>query len=67
VRRAAISPKQREKSSESGYAKADVTNRREIGRTLKRALEMQGPVVMVYRSTSDNHRLLEMVHPNVLN
>jgi acetolactate synthase I/II/III large subunit len=40
----------------------------QIGSTLKRALTMEGPVVVAipvdYR---DNHRLMEMVHPNVLN
>jgi acetolactate synthase I/II/III large subunit len=40
----------------------------EIGPTLKRALEMQGPVLIgVPVDYRDNHRLMEMVHPGVLN
>ncbi len=40
----------------------------EIAPTLKRALEMQGPVVVgVPVDYRDNHRLMEIVHPGVLN
>jgi acetolactate synthase-1/2/3 large subunit len=40
----------------------------QIAPTLKRALAMQGPVVVgIPVDYRDNHRLMEMVHPNVLN
>jgi acetolactate synthase-1/2/3 large subunit len=40
----------------------------EIAPTLKKAMEMQGPVVVgVPVDYRDNHRLLESLHPNVLN
>jgi acetolactate synthase-1/2/3 large subunit len=40
----------------------------EIATTLKQALGMQGPVVIgIPVDYRDNHRLMEMVHPNVLN
>ena len=40
----------------------------QVAPTLKRALAMQGPVVVgIPVDYRDNHRLLEMVHPNVLN
>jgi len=40
----------------------------EITPTLKRALAIQGPVVIgIPVDYRDNHRLMEMVHPNVLN
>lgn len=40
----------------------------EIAPTLKRALAIQGPVVIgIPVDYRDNHRLMEMVHPNVLN
>jgi acetolactate synthase-1/2/3 large subunit len=39
-----------------------------IGPTLKRALEMSGPVVIgIPIDYRDNHRLMEIVHPSVLN
>ena len=40
----------------------------QIAPTLKRALAMQGPVVVgIPVDYRDNHRLMEIVHPNVLN
>src|SRR5262245_31039472 len=40
----------------------------QVAPTLKRALAMQGPVVVgIPVDYRDNHRLMEMVHPNVLN
>jgi acetolactate synthase-1/2/3 large subunit len=40
----------------------------EVAPTLKRALELEGPVVIgIPVDYSDNHRLMEIVHPNVLN
>jgi acetolactate synthase-1/2/3 large subunit len=40
----------------------------EIATTLKRALEMAGPVVVgIPVDYRDNHRLMEMVHPSALN
>jgi acetolactate synthase-1/2/3 large subunit len=40
----------------------------EIAPTLKRALAMEGPVVIgIPVDYRDNHRLMEMVHPSVLN
>ena len=40
----------------------------QIAPTLKRALAMQGPVVVgIPVDYRDNHQLMEMVHPNVLN
>jgi acetolactate synthase-1/2/3 large subunit len=40
----------------------------EIAPTLKRALEMEGPVVIgIPVDYRDNHRLMEIVHPSVLN
>lgn len=40
----------------------------QIAATLKRALEMQGPVVIgIPVDYSDNYRLMEMLHPDVLN
>ena len=40
----------------------------QVALTLKRALTMQGPVVVgIPVDYRDNHRLMEMVHPNVLN
>jgi acetolactate synthase-1/2/3 large subunit len=43
-------------------------NPEQIAPTLKRALAMQGPVVVgIPVDYRDNHQLMEMVHPNVLN
>jgi acetolactate synthase I/II/III large subunit len=40
----------------------------QIAPTLKKALAMQGPVVIgIPVDYRDNHRLMEIVHPNVLN
>jgi acetolactate synthase I/II/III large subunit len=40
----------------------------QVAPTLKRALAMQGPVVVgIPVDYRDNHRLMEMIHPNVLN
>jgi acetolactate synthase-1/2/3 large subunit len=40
----------------------------QLAPTLKRALAMHGPVVVgIPVDYRDNHRLMEMVHPNVLN
>ena len=40
----------------------------EIAPTLKKALAMEGPVVIgVPVDYRDNHRLMEIVHPSVLN
>ena len=40
----------------------------EITPTLRKALEMEGPVVVgIPVDYRDNHRLMEIVHPNVLN
>ena len=40
----------------------------QIAPTLKRALAMQGPVVVgIPVDYRDNHRLMEMVHPHVFN
>jgi acetolactate synthase-1/2/3 large subunit len=40
----------------------------EIGSTLRKALAMEGPVVVgIPVDYRDNHRLMEIVHPNVLN
>ena len=40
----------------------------QIAPTLKRALAMQGPVVVgIPVDYRDNHRFMEIVHPNVLN
>jgi acetolactate synthase-1/2/3 large subunit len=40
----------------------------QIAPTLKRALAMQGPVVVgIPVDYRDNHQLMEMVHPTVLN
>jgi acetolactate synthase I/II/III large subunit len=40
----------------------------QIAPTLKRALAMEGPVVVgIPVDYRDNHRLMEIVHPNVLN
>jgi len=40
----------------------------QIAPTLKRALALQGPVVIdIPVDYRDNHQLMEMVHPNVLN
>ena len=40
----------------------------QIAHTLKRALAMEGPVVVgIPVDYRDNHRLMEIVHPNVLN
>jgi acetolactate synthase-1/2/3 large subunit len=40
----------------------------ELATTLKRALEMAGPVVVgIPVDYRDNHRLTEMVHPSALN
>jgi acetolactate synthase I/II/III large subunit len=40
----------------------------QIAPTLKRALAMQGPVTVgIPVDYRDNHRLMEMVHPSVLN
>jgi len=40
----------------------------QIAPTLKRALAMQGPVTVgIPVDYRDNHRLMEMVHPTVLN
>ena len=40
----------------------------QVAPTLKRAVAMQGPVVVgIPVDYRDNHRLMEMVHPNVLN
>jgi acetolactate synthase I/II/III large subunit len=40
----------------------------EIGPTLRKALEMHGPVlVAVPVDYRDNHRLMDIVHPSVLN
>jgi acetolactate synthase I/II/III large subunit len=40
----------------------------EIGRTLKKALDMQGPVVIgVPVHYSENHKLMEMMHTGSLN
>ena len=40
----------------------------QLASTLKRALAMHGPVVVgIPVDYRDNHRLMEMVHPNVLN
>ena len=40
----------------------------QIAPTLKKALAMEGPVVVgIPVDYRDNHRLMEIVHPNVLN
>ena len=40
----------------------------EIATTLQRALAMEGPVVVgVPVDYRDNHRLMEIIHPTVLN
>jgi acetolactate synthase-1/2/3 large subunit len=40
----------------------------QITLTIKKALEMQGPVIIgVEVDYRDNHRLMEIVHPNALN
>ena len=45
-----------------------IERREQIAPTLKRALAMQGPVVVgISVDYRDNHRLMEIVHPDVLN
>jgi acetolactate synthase-1/2/3 large subunit len=45
-----------------------IRNPDQIATTLKQALALEGPVVVgIPVDYRDNHRLMEMVHPNTLN